>query len=213
MQVQFKNFRDSKNKLFLTYWNMNKGEVFTTCDLSFLPVENDNQIEDYGCTFVTSGSFTYQETESDIITNVYAGDSFNRRPSKSVIIRALEDNSNWCYSLHFDSIFTTNENEGIDWESSKNPKVINGEQIKISKNESITLFDFDKDIYILNPIYNSVANTISYKSSRENIFSSLDFGKYLKIDKGETFIVQSTVDTYIPKIYYIDSMNILTNGN
>jgi hypothetical protein len=204
MQAQFKNFRDSKNKLFLTYWNMNKGEVFTTCDLSFFPVENDNQIEDYGCTFVTSGSFSYQETESDIITTVYAGDVLNRRPQKSIIIRALEDNANWCYSLHFNSLFTSNESEGLNWDCLNVPKVLHGEQIKISAGETITVVDVDKDIYIANPIYNSEPNTISYKNSEEDSFTSFNFGKYLKIEQGKTFNIQSTLDTYLPKVYYIN---------
>jgi hypothetical protein len=204
MQAKMKNFRDSRSKLFLTYWNMNAGEVFATCDLSVIPIEDDNQIEDYGCTFVTSGSLTYQEIKTDVITTVYAGDVLNRRPQKSIIIKALEDNSNWCYSLHFDSIFTTNKDEGINWQSSTTPKVINGEQIKISAGEIITIVDQDKNIYIANPIYDSEPNTISYKNSEEEIFTSLDFGKYLKIEQGKTFNIQSTLDTYLPKVYYID---------
>ena len=197
-----KNFRDSRNKLFLTYWNMNAGEVFTTCDLSVIPIEDDNQIEDYGCTFVTSGSFTYQEMGSDTIITAYAGDSINRRPNKSVIIKALEDNTNWCYSLHFDSIFTTNEDEGINWQSLTTPRVITGEQIKISAGETITLIDDDKDIWIANPIYDSEPNTISHKNIEDESFTSLNFGKYLKIGQGNSFELQSTIDTYLPKIYY-----------
>jgi hypothetical protein len=204
-QAEMKNFRDSKNKLFLTYWNMNAGEVFTTCDLSVIAIEDDNQIEDYGCTFVTSGSFTYQEMGTDVITTVYAGDVLNRRPQKSIIIKALEDNSNWCYSLHFDSIFTTSESEGIFRECLTTPKVLNGEQIKISAGELITIVDNDKDIYIANPIYNSEPNTISYKSLEEDNFTSLNFGKYLKIKQGKIFNIQSTLDIYIPKVYYANS--------
>jgi len=203
-QANMKNFRDSRSKLFLTYWNMNAGEVFTTCDLSVIPIEDDNQIEDYGCTFVTSGSFTYQEMGTDVITTVYAGDVLNRRPQKSIIIKALEDNSNWCYSLHFDSLFTTNEDEGINWESLTTPRVINGEQIKISAGETITIVDDDKDIYIANPIYDSEPNTISHKSLEKDSFTSLNFGKYLKIGQGKPFELQSTIDTYIPKIYYVN---------
>lgn len=203
-QANMKNFRDSRSKLFLTYWNMNAGEIFTTCDLSVIPIEDDNQIEDYGCTFVTSGSFTYQEMGTDVITTVYAGDVLNRRPQKSIIIKALEDNSNWCYSLHFDSLFTTNEDEGINWESLTTPRVINGEQIKISAGETITIVDDDKDIYIANPIYDSEPNTISHKSLEKDSFTSLNFGKYLKIGQGKPFELQSTIDTYIPKIYYVN---------
>jgi hypothetical protein len=206
-QAEMKNFRDSKNKLFLTYWNMNKGEVFTTCDLSNTNIllGDDNQIEDYGCTFVTSGSFTYQEIESDIVITAFAGDVYNRRPNKSVIIRALEDNTTWCYSLHFNSLFTTNEDEGINWQSLTTPEVLTGEQIKISTGEIITLIDVDKDIYITNPIYNSEPNTISYRNFGEDNYNSLGFGKYFKIKKGEIFNIQSTIDTYIPKVYYSNS--------
>ena len=205
-QAKMKNFRDSRSKLFLTYWNMNKGEVFTTCDLSNTNISlgDDNQIEDYGCTFVTSGSATYQEIGSDIITTAYAGDAYNRRTNKSVIIRALEDNTNWCYSLHFNSIFTTNEDEGINWQSLTTPRVINGEQIKISAGETITLIDEDKDIWIANPIYDSEPNTISHKSLEKDNFTSLNFGKYLKIGQGKPFELQSMIDTYIPKIYYVN---------
>jgi hypothetical protein len=207
MQAEMKNFRDSKNKLFLTYWNMNKGEVFVTCDLSNTNISlgDDNQIEDYGCTFVTTGSFTYQETGSDIITTAYAGDSINRRPNKSIIIRALEDNTTWCYSLHFNSIFTTDESEGITREFLKTPRVLMGEQIKISSGETLTLVDTDKDIYITNPLYGSEQNTISYRSFEEDNYSDLGFGKYLKIKKGEIFNIQATIDTYIPKVYYSNS--------
>jgi len=206
MQAKFNNFRDSRNKLFLTYWNMNKGEVFTTCDLSNTNISlgDDNKIEDYGCTFVTSGSAIYHELETDTITTAYAGDSYNRRPNKSVIIRALEDNTNWCYSLHFDSIFTTNEDEGINWQSLTTPRVINGEQIKISAGEIITIVDNDKDIYIANPIYGSEPDTISHKSLEKDSFTSLNFGKYLKIGQGNSFELQSMIDTYIPKIYYVN---------
>ena len=201
-----KNFRDSKNKLFLTYWVMNKGQVFVTCDLSNTNISlgDDNQIEDYGCTFVTSGSFTYQELETNLITTVYAGDVLNRRPQKSIIIKALEDNSSWCYSLHFDSLFTTNEDEGLNWDCLNSAKVINGEQIKISAGETITIVDNDKDIYIANPIYGSEPDTISHKSLEKDSFTSLNFGKYLKIRQGIPFELQSTIDTYIPKIYYVN---------
>jgi len=201
-----KNFRDSKNKLFLTYWVMNKGQVFVTCDLSNTNISlgDDNQIEDYGCTFVTSGSFTYQELETNLITTVYAGDVLNRRPQKSIIIKALEDNSSWCYSLHFDSLFTTNEDEGLNWDCLNSAKVINGEQIKISAGETITIVDNDKDIYITNPIYDSEPDTISHKSLEKDSFTSLNFGKYLKIRQGIPFELQSTIDTYIPKIYYVN---------
>jgi hypothetical protein len=141
---------------------------------------------------------------TDVITTVYAGDVLNRRPQKSIIIKALEDNSNWCYSLHFDSLFTTNDAEGINWESLTTPRVINGEQIKISAGETITIVDDDKDIYIANPIYDSEPNTISHKSLEKDSFTSLNFGKYLKIGQGKPFELQSTIDTYIPKIYYVN---------
>jgi hypothetical protein len=201
-QVEFKKFRDSKNKLFLSYWNMNKGEIFITCDLLNIPLGDDNQIEDYGCTFVTSGSFTYQEMDSDTLITAFAGDSLNRRPQKSILIRALEDNTNWCFAVHSDTLFTIDKNKGTGWECSKTPIVLNGEQIKIMAGETITVVDLDKDIYIANPICESEPNTISYKSSEEENFTSLDFGKYLKIAQGKTFNIQSTLDTYLPKIYY-----------
>jgi hypothetical protein len=203
--VEFKNFRDSKNKLLISYWSMNKGETFITCDLSktSLQLGSDNQIEDYGCTFVTTGSYTIQEIGTDTITTIHAGDSLNRRPLKSILITALEDNSKWCYSLHVNSLFTTNESEGVEWECPSSAKTLNGEQIKISAGETIQLLDKTKDIYIANPICDSELNTITYKSSSENNFTNLNFGKYLKIKKGEVFNIQSTIDTYIPKLYYI----------
>lgn len=205
MNVDFKNFRDSKNKLLISYWSMNKGETFITCDLSKTKLElgKDNQIEDYGCTFATTGSYTIQEMGTDTITTIYAGDSLNRRPLKSILITALEDNSKWCYSLHFNSLFTTNETEGIEWECPSSAKTLNGEQIKISAGETIEVVDNDKDLYLANPIYNSEVNTITYKNTSQNNFTSLNFGKYLKIKKGEVFNIQSTIDTYIPKLYYI----------
>jgi hypothetical protein len=168
--VEFKNFRDSKNKLLLSYWTMNKGEIFITCDLSKTSLElgEDNQIEDYGCTFVAEGSFTFQEIGTDTITTVYAGDCFNRRPQKAVLITAIEDNTHWCYSLH------VNQN---------------------------------KDLYLANPIYKSELNTITYKSPTQENFTNLNFGKYLRIKKGEVFEIQSVIDTYIPKLYYITSQS------
>ena len=203
--VEFKNFRDSRNKLLISYWSMNKGEIFITCDLSKTSLElgSDNQIEDYGCTFATKGSFTFQEIGTDIITTVYAGDSFNRRPQKAVLITALEDNSKWCYSLHVNSLFTTNESEGIEWECPNTARTLNGEQIKISAGETIELLDNSKDIYIANPICDSELNTITYKSSSQDDFTNLNFGKYLRIKKGEVFNIHSNIDTYIPKLYYI----------
>lgn len=201
-QAEFVKFRDSKNKLCLSYWNMNKGETFITCDLPKIPKGDDDQIEDYGCTFITSGSFIYQEMGSDVIITAQPGDSINRRPQNSIIIRALEDNTNWCYSVHIDTLFTVNRDEGIDWECLKTPILLNGEQIKISAGETITVVDDDKDIYIANPIYNSESNTISYKSLEEESFISLNFGKYLKVKQGKTFKLQSTIDSYLPKVYW-----------
>lgn len=204
MNVDFKNFRDNKSKLFITYWNMNKGETFVTCDLSKsgMKLGDDNQIEDYGCIFATQGSGTFQEVGTDIITTVYTGDVLNRRPLKAVIITALEDNSKWCYSLHFNSLFTSNESQNLDWDCPNAPKILTGEHIKIEAGQTISVIDNDKDIYIANPIYNSEQDTISHKGSDKNDFTSLNFGKYLKIKRGESFEIKSTIDTYIPKIYY-----------
>lgn len=203
--VEFKNFRDSRNKLLISYWTMNKGEIFITCDLSktSLRLGEDNQIEDYGCTFATTGSYTIQEIGTDTITTIHAGDSLNRRPQKAVLITALEDNSKWCYSLHVNSLFTTNESEGTEWECPSTARTLYGEQIKISAGEAIELFDNDKDIYIVNPLYESKLNTITYKSSSQENFTNLNYGKYLRIKKGDVFNIQSTIDTYIPKLYYI----------
>ena len=206
MNVEFKNFRDNKNKLFLTYWVMNKGESFTTCDLSNtgLKLGDDNQILDLGCTFATQGSGTYHELDSGTIKTVYPGEVFNRRPLKAVTITALEDNSIWCYSLHFTGLFTTDEARGLNSECPIPPKVLTGEQTKISANETIELSDLDRNIYIANPLYGSEENTISYKTLDDADFISLNCGKYLKIKKGETCKIKSKVDTYIPKVY-IDS--------
>ncbi len=175
MNVDFKNFRDNKNKLFITYWVMNKGESFITCDLSKtgLKLGDDNQILDLGCTFPTSGSYSFEEVDSGIITNVCAGESFNRRPMKAVRITALEDNCKWCYALHFTGLFTSNESENQDWDCPMRPKVLHGEQIKISAEETIDLIDNDKNIWIVNPIYESDSNTISYKTSDDSDFKSL----------------------------------------
>jgi hypothetical protein len=207
--VEFKNFRDSKNKLLISYWSMNKGETFITCDLSKTSLElgEDNQIEDYGCTFLTQGSFNYQEIGTDTITTVYAGDCFNRRPQKAVLITAIEDNTHWCYSLHVNSLFTTNESEGVEWECPSSAKTLNGEQIKISAGETIEVVDKNKDLYLANPIYKSELNTITYKSPTQENFTNLNFGKYLRIKKGEVFEIQSVIDTYIPKLYYITSQS------
>ena len=207
--VEFKNFRDSKNKLLISYWSMNKGETFITCDLSKTSLElgEDNQIEDYGCTFVAEGSFTFQEIGTDTITTVYAGDCFNRRPQKAVLITAIEDNTHWCYSLHVNSLFTTNESEGVEWECPSSAKTLNGEQIKISAGETIEVVDKNKDLYLANPIYKSELNTITYKSPTQENFTNLNFGKYLRIKKGEVFEIQSVIDTYIPKLYYITSQS------
>lgn len=203
MNVDFKNFRDNKTKLLISYWTMNKGERFTTCDLSKtgLVLGEDNQILDYGCTFLTQGSASYQEVESEIITTVYPGDSFNRRPLKAVMITALEDDTRWCYALHVNSLFTTDEVRELDWDCPNAPKVLTGEQIKIGAEETIEITANDKDIYIVNPLYGFEENTISYKTSSDDDFDDLKVGKYFKIGKGKTFIVKSKVDTYIPKIY------------
>ena len=130
----YKTFRDSKNKLIISYWNMNKGETFFICDLSQTNFELDNnkQTEDFGCTFVTSGSGLAQEIGNDIITHVYAGDVANRRCLKAAKLTALEDNTRWCYALHYSSLFTTNESLGLNWETANAPKILEGEQIKIS---------------------------------------------------------------------------------
>ena len=203
---EYKTFRDSKNKLIISYWNMNKGETFFTCDLSntSLKLGEDNQIEDYGCTFVTQGSFTYREMGTDINTTVHAGDSFNRRPLKSILITALEDNTNWCYSLHYNSLFTSNESLGLHWETANSPKILEGEQIKVSANEVITFIDEDKVNYIVNPICDDEIQAISYKTSDSETFTNLKYGKYLKIEKGKSYDIKSNADTYIPKIHFIN---------
>lgn len=203
-QAEFKNFRDNKSKMFISYWNMNKGETFFTCDLTKTGVElgDDDQIQDYGCTFAITGSYTYQEMGSETISTVNAGDAFNRRPLKAVLITALEDNSRWCYALHFDSLFTSNESSGLDWDTTTDSKTLEGESIKISAGETLTLLDNDKDIYIVNPIYDTEIKAISYKKSSDETFTNLIYGKYLKIGKGKSFDIQSSIDTYIPKVYY-----------
>lgn len=203
MNVDFKNFRDNKNKLFLTYWVMNKGESFTTCDLSNtgLKLGNDDQILDLGCTFAIQGLGTYHELDTGIIKTAYPGEVFNRRPLKAVTITALEDNSIWCYSLHFTGLFTTNQTLGLNCECPVPPRVLTGEQTKISVNETIELSDSNRDIYIANPLYSSEENTIEYKISDDTEFISLNFGKYLKIKKGEICKIRSKVDTYIPKVH------------
>lgn len=203
MNVDFKNFRDNKTKLLISYWTMNKGEKFTTCDLSNtgLNLGDDNQILDYGCTFLTQGSASYQEVGTELITTVYPGDSFNRRPLKAVMITALEDDTRWCYALHINSLFTTDEARGLDWDCPNAPKVITGEQIKIGAGETIEIIDNDRDIYIVNPLFGFDENTITYKSENDEEFDDLKIGKYLKIGRDKTFTIKSVVDTYIPRIY------------
>lgn len=203
-QAEFKNFRDIRNKLLISYWNMNKGETFITCDLSKTGLElgEDNQILDYGCTFATTGSYTFQEIGSEVSTTVYAGDAFNRRPLRSVLITALEDNSRWCYALHVDSLFTSNEALGLDWDCPNGPKIMDGDQIKISADEIVTFVDEDKTNYIANPIYDPEIQAISYKTSDSETFSNLKYGKYLKLEKGKSYDIKSSIDTYIPKIHF-----------
>lgn len=202
MNVHFKNFRDNKTKLLISYWIMNKGEKFTTCDLSntSIPLGEDNQILDYGCTFLTQGSGLYQEVGSETIITGHAGDSFNRRPLKAVTITSLEDDSRWCYALHVNSLFTTDEVRGLNMDFQNTPKVITGEQFKIKAGETVEIIDNDNDFYIVNPLYGFEENTISYKTDNDE-FDDLKVGKYFKIGKGKTFTVKSTVETYIPKIY------------
>ena len=207
MQIaQFKNFRDSKNKLLISYWNMKKGEIFITCDLSKTGLElgEDNQIQDYGCTFATTGRYTFQEIGSETIKTVNAGDSFNRRPLRAVLITALEDDCKWCYALHFDSLFTTDEGRGLEWDCPNTPKVLEGDQIKIAAGEIISFIDNEKDVWITNPIYDTEIKALSYKSNSSEDFTNLSYGKYLKIGKGKTFQIKANVDTYIPKLYYIN---------
>lgn len=208
MNVDFKNFRDNKTKLLISYWIMNKGQSFTTCNLSKtgLKLGNDNQILDFGCTFPTTGSYTIQENDSEVVTTVYAGESVNRRPLTAITITALEDNCRWCYSLHVNSLFTSNAALELDWDCPNAPKVLHGEQLKISADEVLSLNDIDKDLYIVNPIYGSEENTISYKFSDDENFNSLNVGKYLKIEKDNVCEIKSTVDTYIPKVYFDDSV-------
>jgi len=181
---------------------MNKGETFITCDLSNanLDLGDDNQILDYGCTFATEGSFSYQEVDTGLITFSNAGDSFNRRPLKSTIIKSLEDNSKWCYALHFSGLFTSEPQNNQYWGLGDNPKVITGEQFKILSGEILQLNAEDNDIYIVNPLCHSEENTLSYKTSNQEEFKDLKFGKFLKIKRGESFLIKSTVDTFIPKI-------------
>ena len=202
----YKTFRDSKNKLIISYWNMNKGETFFICDLSQTNFELDNnkQTEDFGCTFVTSGSGLAQEIGNDIITHVYAGDVANRRCLKAAKLTALEDNTRWCYALHYSSLFTTNESLGLNWETANAPKILEGEQIKISTDEVITFVDNDKDNYIVNPICDDELQPISYKTSDSETFTNLKYGKYLKIEKGKSYDIKSNIDIYIPKIHFID---------
>lgn len=204
--AQFKTFRDSKNKLIVSYWTMNKGEMFITCDLSKtgIKVDNDDQIEDYGCTFLIQGRCTCKLVNGDEVIEVKAGEYSNRRRREGIIITALEDNTRWCYSLHFDSLFTTDDAKGLDWDCPNTPKVLEGEQIKISAGETINFVDNEKDVYIVNPIYDSEIKALSYKSNNDENFNNLNYGKYLKIAKGKTFEIKSTMDIYIPKLHYIN---------
>jgi len=208
MNVNYKSFRDNKTKLIISYWTMNKGERFTTCDLSNtgLTLGEDNQILDYGCTFLIQGSASYQEVGTEVITTVYPGDSVNRRPLKAIMITALEDDTRWCYALHFNSLFTDNASLGLSWDCPNGPKVITGEQIKIEAGETLKIVDKNRDFYIANPLYGLEENIITYKSPNDEEFNDFKIGRYLKVEKGETFNFKSTIDTYIPKIY-LDNIN------
>lgn len=205
----YKTFRDSKNKLIISYWNMNKGETFFICDLSQTNIaanglDDNKQAEDFGCTFLTSGSGTIQEVGNELIITAYAGDISNRRGLKSVKITALEDNTRWCYALHYSSLFTSNQTLGLDWETANAPKILEGEQIKASADEVITFVDKDKDNYIVNPICDDELQPISYKTSDSETFTNLKYGKYLKIEKGKSYDIKSNIDIYIPKIHFIN---------
>jgi hypothetical protein len=153
-------------------------------------------------TFATTGSYTIQEIGSETVTTIYAGDSLNRRPLKSILITALEDNSRWCYALHVDSLFTSNQDLGQDWDCPNTPKVMEGDQIKISADEVVTFVDEDKTNYIANPIYDPEVQAISYKTSDSETFTNLKYGKYLKLEKGKSYDIKSSIDTYIPKIHF-----------
>ena len=197
-----KVFRDRDNRLILTYWEMNKNEEFYTCDLSTIPKGEDGKIEDCGCTFTTSGKFTYQESGSDLIETSITGEANNRRPQKSVKMIMLEDNTKFCYCLGFDALLTTNTCSGQGDVTSSSARKLIGESIFVSSGIFLDIQDTEKDFYIANPLLNSEPNTISYKKENSNDFINLEFGKYLKIISGETITLKSTLDIHIPKVYY-----------
>lgn len=197
-----KVFRDRDNRLILTYWEMNKNEEFYTCDLSTIPKGEDGKIEDYGCTFVTSGKITYQESGSDLIETSITGEANNRRPQKSVKMIILEDNTKFCYCLDFDALLTTNTCSGQGDMMNSSARKLIGESIFVSSGLYLDIQDTEKDFYIANPLLNSEPNTISYKKENSNDFINLECGKYLKIISGETITLKSTLDIHIPKVYY-----------
>jgi hypothetical protein len=205
-QAKFKRFIDIRTRLSVVYWHMNNGEMFITCDStgSGLKPGDDNKIEDYGCTFATTGNGTFQVIESEIITDWKPGDVFNRRPLKSTIIRSLEDNSRWCYVIHLDSVFQINPNNPSECWQCPNPKILIGEQIKVSADEIVTLSDDTQDIYIVNPICDDEIEPISYKLYDSETFTNLKYGKFLKIRKGKSYDIKSNMDIYIPKISFIN---------
>lgn len=197
-----KAFRDRENRLILTYWTMNTGEEFYTCDLSYLPLNSNNQVDDYGCTFVATGNLNFQEAGTSVIFDAKPGDAFNTRPQKSIKITALEDNCRWCYALSFDSLGTTNACTDPNSSYVSSGKRLTGESIKTPAGQEIEVSDPDKDIYIANPFLDTPANTLLYRNPDDQYFTNMETGKFYKIEKGNSIIIQSTIDGYIPKVYY-----------
>jgi len=205
MNVDFKTFRDNKSKIIISYWTMNKDDSFVSCDLSntkLNKLDDHNLIEDYGCTFLIQGKCLLSTADSDEILETNAGEVGNRRRKGAIVVKALEDNTQWCYCLHFNSLFTTNITEGLQ-EDLVNPKLLTGESIKISAGEILEFVDNDKDVWIADPICTEdpELNAISYKPTDKEEFSNLVTGKLLKILKGKTYFIKSNIDTYIPKVF------------
>lgn len=197
--MDFKAFRDRENGLIITYWVMDKDEEFFSCDVSYLPCLENGLVLDMGCNFITKGSFTYQEAGSSTITTGIAPYFSNYRPPKPNKVTALEDDTRWCYALSLDAIELEKEKLPI----SQWGRTITGEHISVSSSSLNYIKNNDKqDIFIVNPLFKSEPETIEYKKNEDDEFVDLTYGKYLKIEDGETVILRSKVDVSIPKVYY-----------
>lgn len=195
----FKIIKDEESGLHVSYWVMDKGEEFFTCDVSYLPSLENGLVLDLGCTFVTKGSFTYQEAGSDIITTSVASNFDNYRPPKSNKIIALEDDTRWCYCSSLGVIEFSKEQTPIV----RPEKTITGEHITLlSRSLNYITNNNNQDIFIVNPLFKSEPKTIVYKKHENDEFADLSYGKYLKIETGETVILKTNVDVSIPKVYY-----------